>query len=236
MHKIITKFFFRFYFTLIFRPFFKLLIGLLSKINSESEKKIDIDPSQKGKNQASTYLEEHISFTTKRLNSYPHDHNIFNLLKHLDSNVKDLNKKKILTLGPRNIKELYLIYLAGFKWENIIGMDIISKHNKIKIGDFSKKFPFEDGIFDIVICSHSLSKSNDQYMSAKEIKRVLKPNGIFAIIDNDTVDWHEYICNGYEEQYKTILDLYADSNWQNLIYQRKVNDNTFEAIVKVNNI
>lgn len=236
MHKILTKIFFRFYFTLIFRPFFKLLISLLSKINSEREKKVDIDQSQKGKKHTKTYLEEHIDFTSKRLNNYPHDHNIFNLLKHLDSNLENLNTKKILSLGPRNIKELYLIYLAGFKWKNIQGMDIISKNNKIKIGDFSKKFPFENGIFDIVICSHSLSKSNDQLMSAKEIKRILKPNGIFAITDNDTVDWHEYICNGYEEQYQTILDLYADSNWKNLIYQRKVNDNTFEAIVKVSNI
>ena len=238
MRKIISKFFFKFYFTIIFNQIFRLILIFFSKFFKNNESKVKVDDTQKGKNEGSLYLQEHIDFTSKRINNYPHHKNIFNLLYFIGNNRNhfgDLKDKKILSLGPRNIIELFLIYLSGFKWNNIYAMDIISSNSKIKIGDFSKNFPFDGNEFDFVICSHSISKSFDQQKTASEIKRILKPNSFLVVADNDTVDWHEYICNGFGNQYETILELYCNSNWQNLIYQKKVNENTFEAIVKVSN-
>ena len=57
-----------------------------------------------------------------------------------------------------------------------------------------------------------------------------------AISDNDTKENEFYVCNGFENQYQTILDSYGNSKWQNLEYQRKVDKNTFEAIVKLKKI
>lgn len=239
MHGLITRIFFKFYFTSFFRPIVKFILVITAYILENKEQKIDNDKLQAGSKLNKTYIQEHIDFTKDRLKNYPHDFNLYNLLFFLRTNHLRYTKnnnfydKKILSLGPRNILELLLIYLSGFKWKNIFGLDIISKHKKIKIGDFSKKFPFEDCAFDYVICSHSISKSADQNITSNEIKRVLKEGGYLAISDNDTKENEFYICNGFEKQYQTILEMYANSNWYNLEYQRKVNNNTFEAIVKI---
>ena len=248
MHRILSKFFFTFYFTIFFNQIFRLVLIFLSKFYKNTEVKVKNDQSRKGTNEEISYLQEHIDFTTKRINNYPHHKSIFNLLNFLGNNhdkFGNLNNKKILSLGPRNIIELFLIYLSGFKWKNIHGMDVISSNPKIKVGDFSKNFPFNDNEFDFVICSHSISKSFDQKKTASEIKRILKPNSYLVIADNDTVDWHAshpkkdtlppYLCNGFTNQYESILELYCNSNWQNLTHQKKINENTFEAIVKVTN-
>lgn len=238
MHKFLSKFFFKFYFTLFFNQIFRLILIFLSRFFKNTEKKVKVDETQKGQKKDYFYLQEHIDFTSTRINNYPHHKYIFNLLYFLGNNrdkFGNLNDKKILSLGPRNIIELFLIYLSGFKWKNISGMDIISSNPKIKVGDFSKTFPFNDNEFDFVICSHSISKSFNQQMTASEIKRILKPGSYLVIADNDTVDPenNEYVCNGFTNQYETILELYCNSNWKNLIYQKKNNENTFESIVKV---
>jgi SAM-dependent methyltransferase len=239
MHRLITSIFFKFYFTSIIRPFAKFFLVIVALILEGKEEKIDNDKTQIGSKPNKSYIEEHIEFTKERLKNYPHDFNLFNLLFFIRINhlrfTKNNNfyQKKILSLGPRNILELLIIYLCGFKWENIQGLDIISKHKKIKIGDFSKRFPFEDNSFDYVLCSHSISKSADQKSTEKEIKRILKDGGYLAISDNNTKENEFYVCNGFENQYQTILNNYGNSKWQNLEYQRKVDKNTFEAIVKI---
>ena len=42
---------------------------------------------------------------------------------------------------------------------------------------FSEKMPFEDNFFDAVISANALDHVDDFYLTAAEIKRVLKPQG-----------------------------------------------------------
>lgn len=51
---------------------------------------------------------------------------------------------------------------------------------EIKQG-FAEKLPYDDGLFDIVYSSHVLEHVNDEQKSLKEMKRVLKNDGILII-------------------------------------------------------
>jgi len=74
----------------------------------------------------------HLSRTYKRFNgsktmkiSYP--------LKSID--FLDLEKDKVLSVGPRNEGELFQIRSLGFPWKNIYGIDLLSYSDLITLGD-----------------------------------------------------------------------------------------------------
>jgi len=56
--------------------------------------------------------------------------------------------------------------------------------------DLQKKFPFKDKAFDVVYAHLSIHyfPINKTKEIIKEIKRVLKPNGVFAMFNNSTSD------------------------------------------------
>jgi SAM-dependent methyltransferase len=69
------------------------------------------------------------------------------------------------------------------------GLNEISITNKIQQAT-AESIPFPDNTFDCVFCSHVLEHVNNEELSLKEMRRVLKPGGILVIgMPTATVAW-----------------------------------------------
>lgn len=74
-----------------------------------------------------------------------------------------------------------------------VGMDLVSSmlaHHPAQDGDDSlslgnvEQLPFDDDSFDVVMANHMMYHVNDVHQAVKEMRRVLKPNGLLAIATN----------------------------------------------------
>lgn len=147
-----------------------------------------------------------------------------NLAKHA---LKDLAPGKMLDVGCGTG---YLMSMAQKKGFDVIGVDPSSgmlEKAKEKFGyddmqlvqSTSDNLPFESETFDVIVASGSLEHVSDLTSTVKEMKRVLKPNGIIRIVDHSKpidksfknvftpfagimVNSLEYILHNYEEIFK----------------------------------
>ena len=88
----------------------------------------------------------------------------------------DTGDDNLLLIGPRNVAELVLGWLYGFRWRNITGIDLYSTNPKIKVMDM-QAMTFADATFDAIVMSHTFSYANDPVQCLAECARVLKPAG-----------------------------------------------------------
>ena len=89
-------------------------------------------------------------------------------------------KNKILSVGPRNEGELFLIRSLGFLWKNIFAIDLFSYSNLIEVGDIHKN-KYSDNFFDIIVCGWVLPYSNNFEKILEELIRITKNNGLISI-------------------------------------------------------
>ena len=87
---------------------------------------------------------------------------------------------KILSVGPRNEGELYLLRSLGFKWKNIYALDLLSYSNLIELGDIHKA-KYQDNFFDIIFCGWVITYSDKFEVLLDELLRIVKNNGIISI-------------------------------------------------------
>ena len=87
---------------------------------------------------------------------------------------------KVLSIGPRNEGELYLIRSLGFKWKNISSIDLISYSPKIKLGDIHQT-DYPDNLFDVIICGWVIPYSNNYKKILDEIYRISNNRSILCI-------------------------------------------------------
>ena len=99
-------------------------------------------------------------------------------LKSLDFINYDTDK--ILSVGPRNEGELYLLRSLGFNWRNISAIDLLSYSNLIKLGDIHK-CEYKENTFDGIICGWVLSYSNNYEKILDEIFRICKDKAVISI-------------------------------------------------------
>ncbi len=92
-------------------------------------------------------------------------------LKRETAFLKD--KKKVLHIAPE--QALYKKFKKIECWDYIT-LDLNSTIADIK-ADITN-IPFDDNIFDIIICNHVLEHIQDDIIAIKEIYRVLKKNGL----------------------------------------------------------
>ena len=89
-------------------------------------------------------------------------------------------ENKVLSVGPRNEGELFLIRSLGFKWKNIHSIDLISYSKLTKLGDIHKS-EYADSSFDIIVCGWVLSYSNNFEKTLDELLRITKNKGLISI-------------------------------------------------------
>jgi SAM-dependent methyltransferase len=107
---------------------------------------------------------------------------------------RDLRDERVLIVGPRNIQELFIAWLYGFKWESITGIDLYSTNPKIRVMDM-ENMEYEDGSFDAVIMAHTLAYSKDVQKCITEVSRVLTEGGRFVFNATYFPDSDEYPAN-----------------------------------------
>lgn len=117
------------------------------------------------------------SFYDGRIPIYRPDERIllpfFNLLS--DPN---LEKEKILILGPRYENEIFIARAIGFK--KVYALDTFSYSPLVEIGDMHN-LEYPEDFFDAIVCGWTLSYSTDPQKACNEMSRVLKKNGSVVV-------------------------------------------------------
>ena len=140
-------------------------------------------------------------------------------------------RKKVLKMvgksNPKTILDIatgtgdLAILMAQTKAEKIIGLDIsagmlevgvqkiaaknLNKTIEMVLGD-SESMPFEDNYFDAITVAFGVRNFENLETGLAEILRVLKPNGIFVILETSVPDNTPY-KQGYQLYTKYILPL-----------------------------
>ena len=140
-------------------------------------------------------------------------------------------RKKILKMvsqqNPKNILDVatgtgdLAILLSNTQAEKIIGLDIsagmlevgkqkiahknLSHKIDMVLGD-SEKIPFEDNYFDAITVAFGIRNFENLELGLSEILRVLKPNGLFVILETSVPDKFPY-KQGYTFYTKNILPI-----------------------------
>ncbi len=91
-----------------------------------------------------------------------------------------IGELKVLCVGPRTESEIFMLMAAGFKPDNIRGLDLISYSDFIDVGDMHD-MPYDDDTFDVVILGWVIGYSKDCKKVADEVVRVAKPGGYVAV-------------------------------------------------------
>lgn len=92
----------------------------------------------------------------------------------------NFKKSKVLSVGPRVEGEIFNLVGHGFKLKNIESIDLQSYSKLIKLGDMLD-IPYDDNLFDVVICGWVLSYTNKIQESVNELIRVTKNKGLICI-------------------------------------------------------
>ncbi|NQU60255.1 MAG: class I SAM-dependent methyltransferase [Rhodospirillales bacterium] len=98
-------------------------------------------------------------------------------IHYINENIDEL---KILCVGPRTESEIFMLLAAGFKPDNVHGLDLISYSDYVDVGDMHD-MPYEDDSFDIVFLGWVIGYSKECQKIADETIRVTKPGGYVAV-------------------------------------------------------
>ncbi|MBO6783850.1 MAG: class I SAM-dependent methyltransferase [Alphaproteobacteria bacterium] len=113
---------------------------------------------------------------------------------------RDLREEKLLIVGPRNVVELYLAWLHGYRWRNIQAIDLYSMNPKIRPMNM-EAMEFADASFDALTMSATLAYAEDFARAIGEVARVLKPGGRFVFghpYDPGSPEWPGNLVRGSE--------------------------------------
>jgi SAM-dependent methyltransferase len=111
---------------------------------------------------------------------------------------RDTSAESLLIVGPRNIHELLIAWLYGYRWKNIHAIDLYSTSPKIRVMNM-EAMTFPDDRFDAVVMSNTLAYARDTFQCLSEVARVLKPRGRFvfgATYFPQGEDWPGNRCSG----------------------------------------
>lgn len=104
-------------------------------------------------------------------------------------NESNYNNKKVLDIGcgPRGSLEWANSSLERYGLDPLADkyVKMEGKNHKMKyINSGAEKIPFDDAYFDIVSSLNSLDHVDDLDVCIKEIKRIVKPGGLFLLISD----------------------------------------------------
>lgn len=90
--------------------------------------------------------------------------------------LRDVTNDELLLIGPRNIHELLLAWLQGYRWRKISGIDLYSTNPKITVMNM-EAMEFADESFDAICMANTLAYAKDTARCLAECVRVLRPGG-----------------------------------------------------------
>lgn len=148
--------------------------------------------------------------------------NTLTSIHYVFQNIGDL---KVLCVGPRTEAEIFMLLAAGFKTDNVRGLDLISYSDYVDLGDMHA-MPYEDDSFDIVILGWVIGYSHDCQKVADEAVRVTKPGGYVAVgVERDPTkvgELHGYRLDGsYFETTEEIEKLF-DGQVETVLFRHDV--------------
>ena len=152
------------------------------------------------------------------------------------------NGKRVLDLGTGTGK-----VLAEFKKQNpegiYYGIDISDEMTRyidkdlgfnIQISSMENMHMFEDEFFDVVTARMCVHHSEDIEKAFQEVKRVLKPNGVFIICegtppDRHSVEFYTEMFKYKEDRHTFLLDdltnYYINAGYNNILSKTTVLNN-----------
>ena len=171
-------------------------------------------------------------------------------------------RKKILKMvaakNPKNILDIatgtgdLAILLSNTNAEKIIGLDIsagmlevgkqkiaqkyLSDKIEMILGD-SEKIPFDDNTFDAVTVAFGIRNFENLEIGLAEILRVLKPNGLFVILETSVPEKFPF-KQGYQFYTKNILPIIGKMFSKDKVAYQYLSDSAsiFPYGEKLNNI
>ena len=121
---------------------------------------------------------------------------------------RNINKLKILSVGPRDEGEIYNLFTKGFEFENIFAIDLFSYSKKIKVGDVHN-LDYPENFFDIILSSYTLTYSTDQKLFISNLVRCAKNGGIIAIAVGNYFNNERDMKSDYKN-YDEFLNLFKE--------------------------
>lgn len=98
----------------------------------------------------------------------------------IDQVAFNINRVKVLIVGPRTENEILLYLSHGFSGGHVRGLDLMSYSPWVDVGDMHD-MPYADSSFDVVLFSWVLGYSKNQKKAVAEAVRVAKPGGLVGI-------------------------------------------------------
>jgi SAM-dependent methyltransferase len=97
----------------------------------------------------------------------------------------------ILEIGSLDINGSYKPLFANSKWK-YTGLDVVEGKNVDIVSTDKYHYPIEDEAFDVVISGSTIEHVQDMHAFMREIKRVMKKDGIICIVVPWTYPEHKY--------------------------------------------
>jgi SAM-dependent methyltransferase len=123
---------------------------------------------------------------------------------------RNLSQENILVIGGKNVVELFIAWLYGFKWNNIYAIDLFSLHPKIQIMDM-EDIKYENDFFDNVTMANVYGYQLDPEKCITEISRVLKPGGFFVFNSSFVPDSELPV---YKMKVNQLLEIFNRNNFE----------------------
>lgn len=98
---------------------------------------------------------------------------------------------KVLDVGSYNVNGTYKPLLERRGWD-YTGMDMVPGPNVDVVATGEYQFPFEDNSYDIVLTGSTMEHVKALWLWVPELVRVLKPNGMLAIITHTRWAYHPH--------------------------------------------
>lgn len=116
-----------------------------------------------------------------------HPESMQQMTKILDRmRTKDIN---LLDVGSYDVNGSYRNMVERRGW-GYIGLDTRPGPNVDVVSVLPYNFPFEDGLFDIVISGSTMEHVTDLWRWTPELARLVKPGGMVAIITHTSWQYH----------------------------------------------
>ncbi len=138
-----------------------------------------------------------------------------------------VKNKKVLDLG---CGPGFYVKILTQKGAKVRGIDISEESIKIaqeenpniefKIGDITKKFPYKDSEFDVVLATLIFDHIEDWNIFLKEIKRILKKDGILVFSTYNPVTYKLKTKVWFFKKFREVND-YFNEDWKNEIWGKK---------------